>query len=138
MSLCLTTSRPATRGPMRYCGSATPASALHFACCKGGRRASIPPETAACRRRNGRSPPEQRFAARGPRELRRHGVLAGRAAVALLGILALQERDVHLGAVDAHQLAAPVREPGRRQQQEEFLEIEALNGALHRQRGVVV
>src|SRR5262245_65212986 len=67
-----------------------------------------------------------------------HGVLGGRAAMAFLGVLALEERDVHFGAVDAHQLAATVSESGRRQQQEEFLEVQSLDGTFYRERGVGV
>src|SRR6516164_1872664 len=48
------------------------------------------------------------------------GVLA---AARLLLVLALQELDVHLGAVDAHELAAAIGQTRRRQQQEELLEV---------------
>src|SRR6266702_6335593 len=65
-----------------------------------------------------------------------HGVMAGRAA--LLPVLAAQELDVHLGAVDAHQLAAAVGKAGGRQQQEELLQVQALDRAFHREDGVGV
>lgn len=38
-------------------------------------------------------------------------------STALLAVLAAQELDVHLGTVDAHQLAAPVGKAGGREQQ---------------------
>src|SRR5262245_65939447 len=55
-----------------------------------------------------------------------HGVLGGRAAMALLGVLALDERDVNFGAVDEHQLALTVSEYGRRRPQEQIIDIELL------------
>src|ERR1700692_4720705 len=56
----------------------------------------------------------------------------------LLLVLALQELHVDFGAVDADKFASAIGEAGRRQQQKKLLEIEALNGALHGQEGVIV
>src|SRR5579872_6156862 len=56
----------------------------------------------------------------------------------LLAHLGLEELDIHLGPVDADELAAAIGKPGRGQQQEEFLEIETLDRTFHRQRSVVV
>src|SRR5450631_2413495 len=66
------------------------------------------------------------------------GFLIERAAGPLFLFLALEERDVDLGAVDADKLASAIGQAGRRQQQKELLEIEALNGALNGQDRVVV
>lgn len=62
----------------------------------------------------------------------------GRAARLLLGVLASQETDVHLRTVDANELAPPIGETCRGQQQEELLEVETLDRPFHRQRGVGV
>src|ERR1700731_2360265 len=53
-------------------------------------------------------------------------------------VLSLQKLDIHLRAVDADKFASAIGQAGRRQQQKELLEIEALNGALHREDGVGV
>src|SRR6266851_630068 len=53
-------------------------------------------------------------------------------------VLSLEKLNVNLGAVDADELATPIGQTGRRQQQEEFLEIEALNGSIDGKYGVSV
>src|SRR6185437_10763921 len=65
-----------------------------------------------------------------------HRILAGGSF--FLAVLALEELDVHVGSVHPHQLAAPIGQSGRREQQEELLEIEALDRALDRQCRVIV
>ena len=59
---------------------------------------------------------------------------AGGALVVLL-LAGLQEGDADLVAIDPGELAAPVGEAGGRQQQEEFLQVQALDRALDRQLG---
>ena len=53
-------------------------------------------------------------------------------------MFALQELDIDLRAIDADQFAAAIGKAGRRQQQEEFLEVEALNLTLDGEDGVVI
>src|SRR6202022_4347727 len=65
-------------------------------------------------------------------------ILIGRGARPPFLVLSLQKLDIHLRAVDADKFASAIGQAGRRQQQKELLEIEALNGALHREYGVVV
>src|SRR4029079_18583557 len=57
---------------------------------------------------------------------------------ALLSVLGAQELNVHLGAIDAHQFTAAVGKSGRRQQQEELLEVQPLDRAFHGEDGVGV
>src|ERR1035437_8147692 len=66
------------------------------------------------------------------------GILLCRAARPLFLVLALQKLDIDFRAVDADKLASAVGQAGRRQQQKELLEIEALNGSLHGKYGVGV
>src|SRR5512143_1359872 len=72
--------------------------------------------------------PEGRQRARGSRG---RVVTGGRTA--LLLVLAAQELDVHLRAVDAHELAAAIGETGRGQQQEELLQVQPLDRSLDRE-----
>jgi hypothetical protein len=55
-----------------------------------------------------------------------------------LVLLSLQKLDVNFRAVDADKFASAIGQAGRRQQQKELPEIEALNGALDGKYGVVV
>src|SRR5215470_13824193 len=60
----------------------------------------------------------------------------GRGAAGGLPLVALpQEVDADLVAIDPGELAAAIGKAGRRQQQEEFLQVQALDGTLDRQLG---
>src|SRR5260370_25637966 len=61
-----------------------------------------------------------------------------RVARPLFPVLSLQEMDVNFRAVDTNKFASAIGQAGRRQQQKELLEIEALNGALDGKYGVGV
>src|ERR1700738_4982705 len=68
--------------------------------------------------------------------LARSDFRVGAAPCALLFLVALlQEIDADLVAVDPTELAAAVGEAGGRQQQEEFLQVQALDGAVDREFG---
>src|SRR5664279_510638 len=71
----------------------------------------------SCARRWGRTP--------GPHEGSNH-LVCSRARLLFLA-LALDELDVHLRAVHPNQFATSIGQPGRRQQQEKLLQIEALD-----------